>query len=367
MLSYWQKASFTHKTDINIIGAGLTGLITAIYLREAFPNKSVRVIERSAFPDGASARNAGFACYGSVSELLDDMAAEGEDKAFGKLAARYDGLKLLLELTADGDIGLGKNGGYEIFGPDDEDSLKECKAAMEAINARLDGPEFKLLPNTMIPGGLPELIHTPQEASINSGMLLKTLCQKAVHLGVDLCFNEEVYSLERNGHWTLETSLGERHSEIAILCTNAFTSKLVSGLDIKAARGQVLLTEPIEKLNIKGNFHYQKGYFYFRNLGNRILLGGGRHLDRENEFTDSTEISTLIQRELEYLLRELIIPGQNPEIDQRWAGTMAFGNGNNKNPIVEEHKEGLFLAARLGGMGVAMAAPVAKRLLALLD
>ena len=31
----------------------------------------------------------------------------------------------------------------------------------------------------------------------------------------------------------------------------------------------------MKNLKIKGSFHYEKGYYYFRNIDNRILLGGG--------------------------------------------------------------------------------------------
>jgi hypothetical protein len=34
-------------------------------------------------------------------------------------------------------------------------------------------------------------------------------------------------------------------------------------------------------------FHLEKGYYYFRNINDRILLGGGRNLDFEGETTTS--------------------------------------------------------------------------------
>ena len=54
---------------------------------------------------------------------------------------------------------------------------------------------------------------------------------------------------------------------------------------VKPARAQVLITKPIENLDIKGTFHLDKGYYYFRNIENRILFGGGRNLDFEGETT----------------------------------------------------------------------------------
>jgi gamma-glutamylputrescine oxidase len=53
-----------------------------------------------------------------------------------------------------------------------------------------------------------------------------------------------------------------------------------------------------KNLKQKGNLHYDKGYFYFRNLGNKILLGGARNLDCKNEETTNLEITAFLQNHL---------------------------------------------------------------------
>ena len=50
----------------------------------------------------------------------------------------------------------------------------------------------------------------------------------------------------------------------------------------------MFLTKPFSKLNIKGSFHYDRGFYYFRNIENRILFGGGRNLDFKKEKTMKT-------------------------------------------------------------------------------
>ena len=47
----------------------------------------------------------------------------------------------------------------------------------------------------------------------------------------------------------------------------------------------MLITKPIKNLHIKGTFHLDKGYYYFRNIDDRILFGGGRNLDFKTEET----------------------------------------------------------------------------------
>ena len=137
-----------------------------------------------------------------------------------------------------------------------------------------------------------------------------------------------------------------------ILATNAFSRELVPGLDVIPGRGQVLITEPIKDLKIKGSFHYNRGYTYFRNIDDRILLGGGRDLDFKTEQTTEAGITDIIQNALETLLYETIIPGQKPRISHRWSGVMGFGK--ELKPLLKEIEPGLYCAVRCNGMGIAM-------------
>ena len=100
------------------------------------------------------------------------------------------------------------------------------------------------------------------------------------------------------------------------------------------ARAQVLITKPIPNLDIKGTFHLDKGYYYFRNINDRILFGGGRNLDFYGETTTSHDTTELIQNRLEELLKTVILPNINFEVEHRWSGTM--GIGAHKKPIVEQ-------------------------------
>jgi len=73
----------------------------------------------------------------------------------------------------------------------------------------------------------------------------------------------------------------------------------------------VLVTSPIKKLPFKGAFHFDEGFYYFRNLGNRVLLGGARNKAPEAEQTDEQVTTTLIQNELETLSpRKRCSPGR---------------------------------------------------------
>ncbi|NNC82899.1 MAG: FAD-binding oxidoreductase, partial [Flavobacteriales bacterium] len=125
------------------------------------------------------------------------------------------------------------------------------------------------------------------------------------------------------------------------------------------ARAQVLITDPIPELGWQGTFHYDEGYYYFRNVGERVLLGGGRNLDIEGETTSELKTTKHIQDALEKLLKEVILPDRVFVISQRWAGIM--GVGPVKEPIVRYVSNRIIAAVRLGGMGVAIGTQVGSR------
>jgi glycine/D-amino acid oxidase-like deaminating enzyme len=150
------------------------------------------------------------------------------------------------------------------------------------------------------------------------------------------------------------------------VCTNGFAKKLLPLLkDISPARNQVLITKPIENLHLKGTFHYDRGYVYFRNVGNRVLLGGFRQLAKTEETTAQFGLTNNIQDALESFLRTVILPNQKVEIEQWWSGIM--GVGETKAPIVKEVEKNVFVAVRLGGMGVAIGSLVGEEVAELMN
>jgi glycine/D-amino acid oxidase-like deaminating enzyme len=146
-----------------------------------------------------------------------------------------------------------------------------------------------------------------------------------------------------------------------LICTNAFAKDLLPGEDVVPARGQVLLTSPIENLPWKGTFHSDEGFYYFRNLGKKVLLGGARNKAFDDERTTNMNTSEFIQSELEKYLDEVVLPNFKGQysIESRWAGIMAMGN--EKMPIVKEVQPNIFCCIRMSGMGVALAPIVSQQ------
>ena len=104
--------------------------------------------------------------------------------------------------------------------------------------------------------------------------------------------------------------------------------------DVQPARAQVLITKPIKDLAIKGTFHLDCGYYYFRNIDDRILFGGARNLDFDTENTSQTGLTPIIQEQARTTLKNYDITSNPFEIDTRWSGIM--GVGSQKKPIVKQ-------------------------------
>jgi glycine/D-amino acid oxidase-like deaminating enzyme len=129
----------------------------------------------------------------------------------------------------------------------------------------------------------------------------------------------------------------------------------------------VIVTSPIEGLPFKGTFHSDEGYYYFRNLGNRVLLGGARNKAFAEEETTAIETTDFIQQELQNYLDTVVLPNYKGQytIEHRWAGIMAMGS--EKMPIVKQLEDNIFCAVRMSGMGVALAPVVAQQVSKMMD
>lgn len=368
-MSYWERESFFRDIDTLIIGSGIVGLHAAICLRETIPGHRVLVLERGPLPMGASTRNAGFACFGSLSELLDDAAERSPEAVLALAAERYRGLRRLRERLGDKAIDYRPYGGYELFRPPETDRYRRCvehleeyNRAFQFITGRADTyrradeqiPAFGL-------AGVAHLIHNQAEGQIHTGKMMTALLAKARSVGVEILNGIGVEWLEDGSQYVeIGTEQGWiLRPQSVLVATNGFAPRLLPELAVKPARNQVLITEPVPGLSFRACFHYDRGYYYFRNIDGRVLLGGGRNVDPQGETTDEFGTTPEIRRSLLQLLEEVILPQRKVEIDTWWSGIM--GIGTEKQPIVKKLSDRVVVAVRMGGMGVAIGSLVGER------
>lgn len=374
MQSYWETSTYSAPSDLLIIGSGLTGLLCAYHHAHRFPLRKVRILERGPFPFGASTRNAGFACFGSPTELLDDLHELGEEDTLKRVEMRVKGLEFYRSTFHPDDYDFNKSGGWEIFRSGESHIVENAKDRIGYLNQLLTpllnervydvDKDINRFGAEIHPIGF----HNPHEGQLHPGKLCKLIEKSIRELGVEIVNGVEIESIEDNkdGVTLIDTNGFVWSANQCIVATNGLTKSLLPDENIEPARGQILMTSPISDLKWKGTFHIDRGYFYFRNVENRLLFGGGRHLDVLGERSSDRVTSEMIQSELEQVL-ETLLPNVDYQIDMRWSGIMAFGSENEKAPRIEALSDNLILAARLGGMGVAIAPEVSKQAVNLLS
>ena len=361
--SYWENKEWFNGNDFTIVGSGIVGLTCAISLREKFPNSKIIILEKGVLPQGASTKNAGFACFGSISELLSDLKTHSTKEVVELVSSRWKGLKTLRKIVGDKNLDYQHNFGYELFL--DNNSFEESVNKIYDINQLLiplfGENVFNVEDNKFnFKNCIPKYIKNSFEGQIDTGKMMSYLLKICQQIGVKILNNTSVnnYSDHKN-NVQIYTNKGDFSTSKLLFATNGFSKKMIDE-DVIPARAQVLITKPIKNLNLKGTFHLQQGYYYFRNIDQRILIGGGRNLDFKTESTMEFGETELIQSKLENLLRNIIIPDINFEIDYSWSGIM--GIGNKKKPILKQLSNNVSCGIRLGGMGVAIGASVGKGL-----
>lgn len=359
--SYWERTAFIDHADVIIIGSGIVGLNAALHLKTTEPSLKVLVLEQGFLPSGASTKNAGFACFGTVSEQLEALKISTEDEVAQLADYKWRGLQRMRQNLGDGAIDYHQHGGYELFLNDEKAQANEAFDNIDRLNKILkpaiDGHDIYAVADAKIAGfgfaGVKHMIYNPFEGQIHTGKMMRALVTKVYQKDVMVLNNCAVTNIKNEGDAiVLETSAGVFKASKIILATNAFARQLYPDLAVTPGRGQVLVTKPISDLKLKGTYHFNEGYYYFRNIDGRVLFGDGRNLDFKAEETIAFGNTAAMQEKLTGYLRDMILPDTDFEIDYWWSGIMGFGE--ELRPIVKELEPNIFCAVRCNGMGVAM-------------
>lgn len=363
--SFWEKESFFYHRHLIVCGAGFTGLSAAIYYKRKFPKKTVLVLEKSPINGGASTKNAGFACFGSPSELLADLRFMPEATVFGMVARRWKGLHNLRQLLGDKAIGYAHTHGYELFLEKDKAAYEHCREQLDYLNEKIAAITGQ---QTFLPAdektaefgfaGVSHVLESTAEGSVDTGRMYGSLLALARETGVDIFNGIEITGFEEGETVKVQTSEGTISCDRFLVANNGFAASLLPDSGTVPARAQVLITAPVPGLKLNGTFHMDEGFYYFRNVGDRVLLGGARNLSFDTETTTQPVLNERIQARLTEVLRTIILPNQEVPVAMRWAGIM--GMGTEKSVIVKQLSEKTFCAIRLSGMGIALSTILGK-------
>lgn len=413
-LSFWEKDAFAGLWDFVVVGAGVTGLHAAIELKRLKPSLRILLLESRPVGAVASTRNAGFLCLGSPSELAMDRHALGDQALTELISAKWSGIERTLQLFGGKALSFKRVQGHELFVKDDATaflrsglerelvlealpelnrlvaeavrlprpgkSLRRRRSSKHADRTTLPAPYFGAV-QALTEGPWGPLAHSliplAWEGQVQPFVVREALIRYALNLGIRYQVGATVQAvpalplLAAEGplpSYELDCSFGDKSLTIKlknIVCaTNALTQLLLprpsaseakAGDTVSPKRGQMWYTAPLKGSvirHLQGNFHGDRGYLYFRQAGDRFLLGGGRNVDFETESTDAWAENPLITQYLKsYATQVLGLPEDLPW-EGRWSGTMGFTTSG--IPVVQSPGRGVWVVAGMNGMGMAL-------------
>src|SRR4051794_17431478 len=300
--------------DVAIVGGGVTGCACALRLAEA--GGRVRLFEAREIAGGASGRNGGFALRGGAPAYDVARRELGADRARALWVLTERSLDRLEQLAGDafrrtGSLRLAADSGESVELEAEYEALREDGFAVE-WRAELPEP---------LAGRFDGAIFHPPDGSLQPARWVRRLAARAAEAGADLREHARVESLD------------ELQADHVVLATDGYTHGLVGELDaaIKPTRGQVLVTEPLDRRLFPCPHYARHGYDYWQQTPDgRVVAGGFRDKALDHEYTAEEATTPVIQGHLEQFVTDLL--GEAPAIEHRWAGI--FGTTADRLPLV---------------------------------
>ncbi len=228
-------AQIPPRCDVAVIGGGLTGLWTALFLQDLSPASSVVLLEAESVAYGASGRNAGM-----LSETIDHTHALavdhfGENEARRLAALGQQNLAEMARWLADRkvDCGLELTGRLQVALTDGQ--LADCARAAETAR-RLGVTTHTLLGAAETRARLNSPLYLGGVLVSSGGILdpvklVHGLCREAERRGATVAEGCRVEAFHKSGAGVaIQHSRGSLLATRAVLATNAYTHHLVPRL-----------------------------------------------------------------------------------------------------------------------------------------
>lgn len=362
-VSHWKRMRRpleAPRSDVVVIGAGITGLASAYELAER--GLRVAILERHTLGSGASTRNAGYLMRGLAENYAWVTDHLGRESA--RLAWQWsqDNLELL----------RGRYGIADLPGYQDRASSIVAGSAAEAEELRrsaamMDADGFECSLQTMGSDTLwwnltPEVaLVNPGDAAVNPWEMVKRMRDALVSRHgerVTIVENAEVTRITESAVFTAEAMFPANG---VLVCTNAWARELLPRLGslVEPNRGQMMAVEA-PGVRLEASYYLNRGAEYVRQTREGTVIIGGKRKSREaEERTTSDAVTEAIQGELEAFARGLL--RCEFEVVARWAGTMGFSPSG--LPIIaraDEMAGEVWFCGGLTGHGMSLGARTAQ-------
>jgi len=335
-ISYWldKKEKPTHQYDITIIGGGVAGLSTAYWLLKEDPSLNICLIEKNRLGFGATGRNAGFITCGSVEHFNRLVGKHGPSEAQNIWRFSETNLELLKQEIFSGhedQIYFEQAGTYSLATTHQEFSeLQESAAIMQKMDIKVEVVDQLEIQKQLNAIGFVGGINYQRDGSVHPLLMLGLIKEKILKLKPDFEFftGHEVYAInDQAENKLIKTDNGNFLTPILVMATNAYSDLIHPWFKNKIfpTKGQILMTEPLNKRIMQAPCYCNFVLDYFRQLPSReILIGGFRQLQKNSEIGHSDNVTGPIQEALADFLDKHIPLARGKEITHRWSGIMGF-------------------------------------------
>jgi glycine/D-amino acid oxidase-like deaminating enzyme len=341
--------------EVAVVGAGITGLSTALHLGER--GISVAVVDAGDVGWGASGRNGGQVIPGLKQDPEAIERLLGHEMGPRTVSAAGGAPALVFSLVERYGIDCDAR-------PCGWAQPAHCRKAMRVLEARARSWQRRgapvrilgrdetadLLGTREYVGGIVDL----RGGALQPLKYTRGLADAALRKGARIFVRSRAQGLRQaGGHWRFETEHGSIAARRVVLATNGYTDGLWPGLaeTVLPAYSFQIATQPLAdagRAAVLPSGHVvsdsRRLLRYFRQVGGRLLMGG------RGSFSDAPGASD--ERRLLRTVRELFPELANQPVEYRWSGRVALTWDH--LPHLHALAPGVFAGLGYNGRGIAM-------------
>ena len=327
------ELSETLEADVCVVGLGGSGLACT---RELLAyGKRVVGVDAASIAAGAAGANGGFLLGGLAMFHHDAVVRLGREPA---VALYQKTLEQIERMATETGGAIRRVGSLRIAASPEE--LLDCDEQLEAM--RQDG-----LPVERYGGEEGKGLLFPDDAAFDPGKRCQILATDALARGARLFERSPMVSVDNH---TVTTPRGAVRAEDIVIAVDGKLDVVLPELAsrVRSARLQMLATAPDSSVRIPRPVYSRWGLDYWQQRADGcVVIGGGRDVGGDAEWTTDTRPTLEVQESIERLLRDRV--GSCAPITHRWAATVAYTPSG--LPVLEQVHPGVWAIGGYCGTG----------------